>query len=93
MSSTIPSAAVRRTHRPPIGRSSAAALLLGGSAIAAATIFGFDGWSAVQEHPARALLLAVLTFITDLYPARFSTSTLPPTTNLPLPPPGIPAGS
>ena len=28
-----------------------------------------------------------------LYPARFSTSTLPPTTNLPLPPPGIPAGS
>ena len=27
-----------------------------------------------------------------LYPARFSTSTLPPVTNLPLPPPGIPAG-
>jgi len=75
MSSTIPSAAVRRTHRQPIGRRSAAAVLLGGSAIAAATIVGFDGWSAVQEHPTRALLLALLTFITDLYPARFSQRT------------------
>ncbi|HEY2162115.1 MAG TPA: ubiquinol-cytochrome c reductase iron-sulfur subunit [Solirubrobacteraceae bacterium] len=27
-----------------------------------------------------------------LYPSRFSTSVLPPTTNLPLPPPGVPAG-
>jgi diguanylate cyclase (GGDEF)-like protein len=71
MTPAISTTAPTRAERTPLPGAHLVALLIAGPAIAAAATVGRGGWPAVEQHPTRAALLAVLAFITDLYPAQF----------------------